>query len=747
MSSNIPSEVAPRSAYVTKTVRQIEQERLDYYVNDRVKRTRVRMALYVFGCTVACAAIDPWLGLVAMALLAGTDVFDVYLLVCHVRPLSKAGEVRKAQKIAWIGGVTQGIGLAVSPALYFFTVENPDITFVIGCLGLGAVNAAIVLPQNFAVGTTRLLIHAMTPIVMMTIDWRISGAWRTETLANPATVMLLGCIVYMLLTFSKAGLESHRTNRDLVRSREELEQANAEMARQQAEMRLLSQVAKKANDFVIITDRDRQIVWVNEAFERGTGYSFQEAFGQGVAELLTQNDPEILANDSIERAVNAEKNFHGEVQSLRKDGSRLWLDVNLFPVRDEKEDVEFFVTIERDVTQAREAAHEMTEARALAEAGERAKAEFLANMSHEIRTPMSGVMGMADLLAETDLDAEQRRFIDTIRGSSVSLMAIINDILDLSKLDAGRMEMHPVVFSPEACFRETVELLAPMARAKALFLDLKVSPDVPAKIKADDGRIRQVAINIIGNAIKFTEAGNVSLWLCTDEQNRLCFEVKDTGIGIAQDKLDQIFDHFTQAEASTTRRFGGSGLGLSISRHIMQAMNGEISVTSDLGQGSTFRFAVPFETVSQLSETAGTQQAETGKAIELQSGLSILIVEDNQTNRFLLNRYLKDQPVTVEYAIDGLDGLEKATAGDFDLIFMDMSMPRMGGVQATREIRKLTKPQPKIVALTAHAFADEREACVEAGMDAFLTKPIRKIEFLSWIAAFQENNAMQTNVA
>lgn len=749
MSSQISSDGAPRSVQDAIAATRREKERLDDYVKDRVKRTRVRMFLYVFGCVVAYSAIGLPLSLAAFALLVVSDLLDVFLLARYAHPLSLAGQVRKAQKIALIGGVAQGVGFAFAPALYFFTVENPDVIFVIGCLGLGAVNAAMVLPQNLAVGAARLTIHGITPGVMLLVERALSGTWELDTFTNPATVMLLGCMIYMLYTFSKAGVINHNINRALLRSREDLKLANAHMARQQAEMRRLSQVTQKANDTVIITDTERRIVWVNEAFERGTGYTSKEAIGRYVAELLTQNVPELLADDSIDRAVKEGVPFRGEVQSLRKDSSPFWVDVNLFPIRDEDGEIEFFVTIERDVTEARKIARERDEARALAEAGAKAKAEFLANMSHGIRTPLSGVMGMADLLAETELDDEQRRFADIIRGSSLSLMAIINDILDLSKLDAGRMEMHPVAFSPEACFRETVDLLTPMARAKDLTFDLIVSPDLPDRVWADDGRIRQVATNIIGNAIKFTETGGVSLRLFADSQGGMCFEVQDTGIGIAPDKLDRIFDHFTQAEESTTRRFGGSGLGLSISSYIVDAMGGEISVISELGVGSTFGVRVPVEMVERTTEAPlpMIQTSENEGQIRLDSGLSILIVEDNKTNRFLLSKYLKDQPVKVEYAVDGVDGLEKAANGGFDLVFMDMSMPRMGGIEATQEMRKLAMPQPRIVALTVHAFDDEKQACLQAGMDDFLTKPIRKTEFLAWIAAFQAAKANRSDAA
>jgi len=717
-----------------------EKEQLDFYINDRAKRIKVRLVLYLLGCSLAYLAIGFWLSLCAFAVLLLSDLFDVYILLRVVRPLMVAGKLRMARRRAFVSGLIQGLGFGLATCFYFFTVPNPDIIFVIGCFGLGAVNAVIVLPQNKEVALARLGLYGVAPICMVLIQKTFLGGWEPVIINSPAVVMLLACMIYMILTFAKAGMENHSVNGALFRSREDLKQAYEHMARQQAEMRRLSQVALKANDTVIITDPQRRIVWVNEAFTRHSGYTPEEAHGRYVAELMTQNDPEIMKNDSIDRAAATGGRFRGEVQSIRKDGSHYWLDVNLFPIFGDDGEVEFFVTIERDVTEARKVAKDMAEARAQAEAGARAKAEFLANMSHEIRTPLTGVMGMAELLAETDLDDEQRRYADTIRGSSLSLMAIINDILDLSKLDAGRMELHPVPFAPEACFRETLDLLEPMARAKGLSLRLTVPDELPGMVKADDGRLRQVATNIIGNAIKFTEKGSVVVTLSADAQGRLCFAVRDTGIGISKDKQEQIFDHFTQAEASTTRRFGGSGLGLSISRHIVAAMGGEIQLTSELGKGATFCVCVPVDVLSDATEET-PKPATSPISVDLVAGSSILIVEDNQTNRFLLGRYLKDQPVVVDFAVDGVDALEKTAAGPYDLVFMDVSMPRMGGIEATRQIRELPIAQPTIVALTAHAFDDERQACLDAGMDDFLTKPIRKVDFLRRIAEFQNGEA------
>ncbi|MCP4826521.1 MAG: response regulator [Shimia sp.] len=327
-------------------------------------------------------------------------------------------------------------------------------------------------------------------------------------------------------------------------------------------------------------------------------------------------------------------------------------------------------------------------------------------------------------------------------------MAIINDILDLSKLDAGRMELHPVSFAPRACLQETLDLLMPAARSKGLELSCRVDSSAPEFIKADDGRLRQVVTNIVGNAIKFTEEGGVYLTLSHVEDargKRLICEVSDTGIGISEENQDRIFDHFSQAEAATTRKFGGTGLGLSISKHILDVMGGAISVQSEEGEGAIFRLEVPYE-VADLCQEAPGHMGQAGTKM-LQPGLRVLVAEDNKTNRFLLKKYLADQPIELDFAKDGVEAVDMVQSFAPDLVFMDMSMPRKSGIEATREIRELPIAQPAIVALMAHAFDEEMRACLDAGMDDFLTKPIRKAVLIDWMVQFQSRFLVEQDAA
>jgi PAS domain S-box-containing protein len=722
------------------------RKRLLAYADERVKRLPVRLLLYTLGCAIGYYAVEFIPALLSYIFLLTGDAIDCFLLRTVVRREALVGRLKSGQRWATITSALQGITMVAGVSVYYFKLgDDANILFVIGALGLAAVNAAIVLPKNPTAAFTRLSLYIMAPFLYVGLQALWTKSWTPFVMMDVAGTMLVFCMLYMFLAFTKSGINNFKITQDLERQKSEMKIMYARMDRHQTELQQLSLVARHANDSVIITDQERRIVWVNDAFTRITGFSFADAKGQIVADLLTGADQELKAINTIDLAVEAGQPFRGEVQNVTRGDDRIWLDVNLFPIDGPDGEPEFYVSIERDVTESRRLAEQMSKARQAAEEGARAKAEFLANMSHEIRTPLTGVIGMADLLSETDLDEEQGRYTDTIRGSSQALMAIINDILDLSKLDAGRMELHPVSFYPRACLQETLDLLMPAARSKGLELSLRVDDLAPEYIKADDGRLRQVVTNIVGNAIKFTEEGGVFLTLSLAEGSRgkrLICEVRDTGIGISKENQDRIFDHFSQAEAATTRKFGGTGLGLSISKHILDVMGGTISVDSEVGQGATFRLEIPYEEADLSGEAAGIATQEGPR--KLLPGLRVVVAEDNKTNRFLLKKYLGDQPIELAFAKDGVEAVEVVQSFAPDLVLMDMSMPRMSGLDATRKIRELPMDQPAIVALTAHAFDEEMQACFDAGMDDFLTKPIRKVVLIDWMAQFQARRLVES---
>jgi len=375
----------------------------------------------------------------------------------------------------------------------------------------------------------------------------------------------------------------------------------------------------------------------------------------------------------------------------------------------------------------------------------RAKREFLSNMSHEIQTPMNGVIGMVNFLLETDLTEEQREFASTVKVSADALLFIINDILDFSKIEAGKMILERVSFDLRETVKSTLELLASQAQDQGLNLTCSIQPEVCASLLGDPTRLRQILLNLLGNAIKFTSRGKVELEIApvneTDDEIQLRFSVHDTGIGISEEAREKLFQPFTQVDASTTRKFGGTGLGLAICRKLVELMGGTLDVTSKLGEGSTFSFALPFtkhkardpEDHPPVGTVAYNGNGHTTASLANSEGVRVLLAEDGKINQLVAVRLLKQLGYTVDVAGNGVEAVEAWRKNRQRIILMDCHMPEMDGYEATQQIRELEAkqnvPPTQIIALTASTMQGDRELCFAAGMNDFTSKPISKQAF------------------
>ena len=491
-------------------------------------------------------------------------------------------------------------------------------------------------------------------------------------------------------------------------------------------------LVENSSDAVMLLDRDGRIGYVSPSLFRFIGFRQEEVAGQPLAAYVHDDslqDAQWLLDKALEYPGRP---IAGLLRVRHKiDGCR-WLEA-IAANRLDALEVGAVILNLRDVTYRRQVEEELLRAKGEAEHANLAKSEFLAHMSHEIRTPMNAIIGMTDLVLDTSITAEQRDYLDIARSASESLLTLINEVLDLSKIEAGKLTLEPAPFDLRTLTSRVIKELACRARETRLGLVCEVAPDVPEVVIGDATRIRQVLLNLLVNAMKFTTQGNVALSVATDPsvESGLRFSVRDTGIGIPPDRLDAIFEEFAQADTSITRRFGGTGLGLTICRRLVEAMGGRIWVESQPGAGSTFSFTVPLAPGAALAHVDG----EAGTRSGLERPLRILVAEDNTFNQLLTTKILEKRRHVVRIAADGEQALAMFDREPFDLILMDVQMPRLDGLEATRAIRARERgSRTPIVAMTASAMAGDRAKCLAAGMDGYVTKPVDTVLLFEAIA-------------
>ncbi len=535
-----------------------------------------------------------------------------------------------------------------------------------------------------------------------------------------------------------------------------------ERVHREAEIRKLSLALMQSPESVMVTNLNAEIEYVNDSFVRVSGYSRDEVIGRN-PRLLNSGKTPHATHQSMWQALSRGETWEGEFINRRKDGSEYIEAVKMAPVREPDGRITHYVAIKDDITEKKRMAEELDRyqhhleelvrsrtaelAGALerADAANFAKSSFLANMSHEIRTPMNAITGLSYLLLQSDLAPEQRDRLQKIDSSSRHLRSLIDDILDLSKIEAGKMVMERVPFDLRATVEEAFEIAGARARDKGLPIEIDIDVALPARVEGDALRLRQVLLNLGSNAAKFTETGRIRFRALRagGEPLQVRFEFHDTGIGISANHQQNLFKPFEQADSSTTRRYGGTGLGLAISRRLVELMGGTIGVDSEPGTGSTFWVVLPFEPAQEAESTVDAfEQGPAAAGAELRRGLRTLLVEDDPINQEVARELLSAAGHLVDVAENGAEGLRRAEQGVYDLVLMDMQMPVMDGLSATAAIRKLPGyGHVPIIAMTGNAFAEDKQRCFDAGMNDFISKPVNPALLYERIAAWTQGQA------
>jgi len=489
------------------------------------------------------------------------------------------------------------------------------------------------------------------------------------------------------------------------------------------------------------TDLTGKITFVNQKFFEISKYSAEELIGKD-HRVVNSGEHSKSYYEGIWKTILSGNVWTGEIRNKAKGGGSYWVSSTIHPKVGKTGKVEGFISIQYDITEKKQQEFEIIQAKNDAIRAEKVKAEFLANMSHEIRTPMNGILGMVQLLSDTTLNEEQKSMLETTRNCGDSLLIILNDILDISKIESGKLDLELINFDLSQCLEEAIFLCMESATNKGIYLSFDHPEDDHLWFIGDITRIRQIIVNFLSNAVKFTHAGGVSVFVRKSEhKNKQIFleiEVKDTGIGMSENETKRLFKAFSQVDSSTTRKYGGTGLGLYISHRLAQAMGGSIAVKSKKGEGTSFILDIPLITGVIKKQNIEKVEAHSFDQSRMASLIphKILLVEDNSVNQRLASIMLKklgydcDIAANGYEALDALEALELKGVPMYTVIFMDMQMPEMDGIEATKKIVEIYGDmRPHIIAMTANVFSADKEKCFQAGMVDFVAKPIKQKDF------------------
>lgn len=560
----------------------------------------------------------------------------------------------------------------------------------------------------------------------------VNTYWMTRTSKLQGHVIFSGVVLFVFLggyIYWRQWIQQYREAK-----------LNRELFTKEKERSHLALVVEHASDAIIITDKEGLVTWANPAFERLSGYQVKEVLGQKPGSFLQGEETSQQEIANISTHLRKGEPVQSELINYHKDGTPYWIDIAITPIRNYQQEVEQFIAVERDSSVRKKLEHDLRLAVDNADASNKAKSTFLATMSHELRTPLNGILGMAQILDSSVTEAQHKEQLSILLESGNHLLSLLNDILDISKIEEGKLELEAIDFAVSELCSPIVTTYSSICTEKGVEFSLENQLESNKCFRGDKSRIRQIIFNLLGNAVKFTRSGKITLTLSSKPVDNsvnelLAISVKDTGVGIPQERLSTIFDPFTQAEASTTRKFGGTGLGLSIVQKLAHIMNGDASVSSQLGVGSEFVVTMQLAPAKAVKQEQKANISLDDQA--LAQSLNILLVEDNKVNALVAKTFCTKQGHKVEVAVNGQEAVERVKQNRYDLIIMDNHMPVMDGIEATRVIRDELKSKTVIFGCTADVFKEAHDNFIAAGANHILTKPLQKESFIDALQQYR----------
>ena len=710
------------------------------YARARWQQLPARLLMAAVGVALVGILISYALAGVTLILVAVGESIDLFMLAKTRRHAADTREVGMWVFVTSASAALHALSVTACFALTYATRPDPAVAFFVIALLFGMAIGDLMLIAYHRIATlARLAIYSVTLAVFFLYQY-----FGLTHRGDDLWFELVGVVVLAYVLWSCArGLErttlsGFDTRRRLLIRQQEIEQTAIDLKAAQAENRQLALVARHANDSVVVAQVDGSIVWVNTAFTTMTGYRFDEVIGRPVGDVL--NGPETSRHtiDRIKRAIEASEPCRTEILNYTKSGEKIWVDTNIVPVLEDDGTSEIVIAIERDVTTVRRQVDALAQATQDARARADDRSAFVASMRQEIRTPVTGILGMVSALSRAQLPPDQQEQIDTLHASADALLQVLDDVLDVARPGQGQVPIEDKVFSVSACIKSAVLLMRPLALEKGLTLDLSFNGAASASVKGDPGRLRQILLNLVGNAIKFTEAGGVSVAVAarkTAARLDLEVDVRDTGRGVDPSRADAIFNAHEHMGGGSDGGARSTGRGLSISRGLARRMGGDVTYKASEGLGSVFTLALslprPSDALSSDATDTDLPETTSDRSVVVPTGVRIVVAGAAETERRTLQEIFRAVGAIVAFVADGYQAVEQTVAQRPDVVLLDLQLPQLNGIEVAKNLRAMHIPQPRIIGMAVETSPNDRAYGLAAGMDAVLLKPVNRQELVS----------------